>query len=85
MKRYTDSATVGGALRDNPFAPLVPCHRVIATTLLVGGFQGEWDKIGSTDGVKLGRKLALLQREGVRFDDKGFLAGGKEMLWTPET
>lgn len=84
----TRVSTVGGALRDNPFAPFIPCHRVIATTLLVGGFQGEWEKDASktgsmTGGVKLGRKLALLEREGVRFDKEGLLVGGKEMLWTP--
>ena len=31
---------VGGALRANPFAPDVPCHRVVAADLSVGGFCG---------------------------------------------
>lgn len=35
-------STVGSALRENPFAPYVPCHRVIASTLYIGGFGGEW-------------------------------------------
>jgi O-6-methylguanine DNA methyltransferase len=30
---------VGGALRNNPFAPEVPCHRVIAADGFVGGFK----------------------------------------------
>ena len=34
--------SVGGALRNNPFAPRIPCHRVIASSLSVGGFKGEW-------------------------------------------
>jgi len=34
--------SVGGALRNNPFAPRIPCHRVIASSLFVGGFKGEW-------------------------------------------
>lgn len=34
--------SVGGALRNNPFAPRIPCHRVIASNLFVGGFKGEW-------------------------------------------
>ena len=33
---------MGGALRNNPFAPRIPCHRVIASNLFVGGFKGEW-------------------------------------------
>lgn len=36
------SSAVGSALRENPFAPYVPCHRVIASTLYIGGFGGEW-------------------------------------------
>ncbi|KAH8920440.1 hypothetical protein BT69DRAFT_1352397 [Atractiella rhizophila] len=31
---------VGQALRKNPFAPRVPCHRVIASDLFIGGFKG---------------------------------------------
>lgn len=32
---------VGGALRNNPFAPRVPCHRVVAADGGIGGFGGE--------------------------------------------
>lgn len=32
---------VGNALRNNPFAPRVPCHRVIAADGGIGGFGGE--------------------------------------------
>ncbi|KAK0626352.1 6-O-methylguanine DNA methyltransferase [Immersiella caudata] len=62
---------VGNALRTNPFAPLVPCHRVVATGGLLGGFKG---KIGPRDGegcLTLQEKRALLRKEGVRFDGKG--------------
>ena len=52
---------VGQALRANPFAPVVPCHRVIATGLTVGGFCGR------RRGTAIRRKLALLRREGVAF------------------
>lgn len=52
---------VGQALRRNPFAPRVPCHRVIATDLSVGGFAGH------RAGPPVERKLALLRREGVVF------------------
>ena len=52
---------VGQALRANPFAPRVPCHRVIAADLTPGGF------VGKTRGPALTRKLRLLAEEGVRF------------------
>lgn len=58
---------VGQALRANPFAPEVPCHRVIASDLSPGGF------VGQTAGPQLRRKLRLLASEGVLFHN-GFLA-----------
>jgi len=30
------------SLRRNPFAPDVPCHRVVAADLELGGFSGSW-------------------------------------------
>ncbi|KAL7273339.1 hypothetical protein RUND412_003816 [Rhizina undulata] len=62
---------VGGALRRNPFAPEVPCHRVIAASGYVGGFMGDWEKAPS--GVNCEKKLALLKEEGVEFDENGML------------
>ena len=56
---------VGQALRANPFAPRVPCHRVVRVDLTLGGYQGK------DAGAALGRKRALLEREGVRFDGRG--------------
>ena len=55
--------SVGQALKRNPFAPRVPCHRVIASTFTPGGFEGE------TGGATTRRKTALLAEEGVRFMD----------------
>lgn len=55
---------VGQALRANPFAPQVPCHRVIATDLSPGGFAGK------TSGPELARKLRLLASEGVVFRNR---------------
>lgn len=77
---------VGGALKANPFAPSVPCHRVIASTGYVGGYQGEWQK-GMDQSCALpdtrSRKLRLLEQEGVLFDDEGFVLQKTEVLWTP--
>jgi methylated-DNA-[protein]-cysteine S-methyltransferase len=52
---------IGQALRANPFAPEIPCHRVIASDLTPGGFQGR------TNGPALAKKLRLLRSEGVTF------------------
>jgi len=62
---------VGNVLRRNPYAPTVPCHRVVATGGLLGGFKG---KIGTRDGqdcLTLQEKRMLLRKEGVRLDFKG--------------
>ncbi len=58
---------VGQALRANPFAPVVPCHRVIASDLAPGGFTGR------RSGSAVRKKLGLLAAEGVCFD-RGYLA-----------
>lgn len=58
---------IGQALKRNPFAPDVPCHRVIRTNLTIGGYAGE------TGGEKLATKLDLLRQEGVEFDSIGKL------------
>ena len=51
---------VGQALRRNPFAPEVPCHRVIAADRSLGGFDG------SRGEEALARKRERLLAEGVR-------------------
>lgn len=55
------SRAVGQALRRNPFAPAVPCHRVIRSDLRIGGFHGH------TDGTAVTRKIRRLADEGVHF------------------
>ena len=52
---------VGQALKVNPFAPEVPCHRVISSDLKIGGF------CGTAQGKEIQRKIKLLADEGVRF------------------
>lgn len=48
---------IGQALKRNPFAPDVPCHRVIASDGTLCGFHGQ------REGEMLERKRALLQAE----------------------
>jgi|LakMenEpi03Aug12_release.lakeMendotaPanAssembly.Ray.scaffolds.fasta_scaffold86437_4 methylated-DNA-[protein]-cysteine S-methyltransferase len=53
--------SVGTALARNPFAPEVPCHRVVRANGNLGGFHGE------TEGPRLDEKQRLLESEGVSF------------------
>lgn len=59
---------VGNALRRNPFAPQVPCHRVVATGGALGGFKGKWPRDG--EGITIDEKRRLLRAEGVRIDER---------------
>ena len=58
-------------MRNNPFAPDVPCHRVLAADGTLGGFKGDWGKEGRY--AKL--KMELLRGEGVKFDGSGKVVG----------
>ena len=46
---------VGNAMNKNPYAPDVPCHRVVKSDGNVGGFAS---------GTK--KKISMLKREGVK-------------------
>ena len=59
------SQAIGQALKRNPFAPEVPCHRVVSSSLTLGGFNGQ------REGAELRRKRSLLDEEGVCFDENG--------------
>ena len=48
---------VGQVLKRNPFAPEVPCHRVIAANGSLGGYFGE------REGEMIDRKRKLLNKE----------------------
>lgn len=48
---------VGQALKRNPFAPDVPCHRVISADGTLGGYNGH------SNGEELERKRQLLRSE----------------------
>lgn len=50
---------VGQAMRTNPHAPRVPCHRVVASDRTLTGYSGPGG---------LSQKEQMLQREGVAFE-----------------
>lgn len=67
----TCARAVGNAMRNNPFAPEVPCHRVLSSDGSIGGFNGFWGEEG-----KFAReKKELLKGEGVFFDSGGKVKG----------
>jgi len=54
---------VGNACRNNPYAPKVPCHRVVKSNGTIGGFAGK------TSGKTVQNKIELLRKEGVQVKD----------------
>jgi methylated-DNA-[protein]-cysteine S-methyltransferase len=54
---------VGQALARNPFAPVVPCHRVLAAPDAAGNYRAG----GFSAGGGTATKLRMLQTEGARF------------------
>lgn len=48
---------IGQALKRNPFAPAIPCHRVVAADGSLGGYQGQ------REGAEIERKRKLLENE----------------------
>ena len=67
----TCARAIGNAMRNNPFAPGVPCHRVLANDGTLGGFCGYWGE----NGKFASQKHKLLYEEGVRFDSRGKVKG----------
>ena len=78
LATYLDSSAraVGNAMRTNPFAPEVPCHRVLAVDGSLGGYKGEWrvsKHMGN--GSFRDEKRLRLKEEGVVFDATGKAEG----------
>ncbi len=72
---HASPRAVGQALKRNPFAPRVPCHRVVAADLSLGGFAG------ARTGAPIARKAALLRAEGVPV--RGGRVTDPARRWTP--
>lgn len=61
----TAPRAVGGALRHNPYAPCVPCHRVVAAgTRKLHGFSGVTD----VNSPEMQKKADMLVQENVPID-----------------
>jgi len=53
---------VGQALKRNPYAPTVPCHRVVSSSGSIGGFMGK------VKGKTISKKISMLEKEGITFN-----------------
>lgn len=54
---------IGQVLKKNPYAPVVPCHRVVKTDGSLGGFKG------CAHGKEIVEKEMLLRKEGVEIKE----------------
>lgn len=54
---------VGQFMRHNPYAPIVPCHRVVASDGRMGGFKGK------STGFTIEEKIKMLKAEGVKVEN----------------
>lgn len=74
---YLDSKAyraVGNACHRNPYAPIIPCHRVVNSDGRIGGFGGE------TSGNNIKKKIQLLRKEGIRVKN-GKIANFEKVLF----
>ena len=55
---------VGQALKRNPFAPYVPCHRVVAADGSIGGY------FGKREGEMIEQKRKLIEEERENSDNR---------------
>ena len=52
---------VGQAMSCNPYAPIVPCHRVVKSDGSIGGFLGNIN----LNSKEVRRKIKMLRKEGI--------------------
>jgi O-6-methylguanine DNA methyltransferase len=65
---------VGNACRNNPYAPRVPCHRVVKSDGAIGGFGGK------TSGRTVNEKVRLLTKENVEVKN-GMIVNFEKVLF----
>jgi len=62
---------VGVALKKNPYAPKVPCHRVVASDGSLGGYSAK-------GGIKT--KIKLLKKEGIQVKNNKIIDFEKKLF-----
>lgn len=68
---------IGQIMRNNPYAPTIPCHRVVRSDGAIGGYMGK------TAGNEIQKKIALLDSESVAIK-QGRILDFQKMLYTFE-
>ncbi len=63
---------VGAALSKNPYAPEVPCHRIVKSDGSLGGFSA---------GGGAARKKILLEKEGVAVDKDNMIVDFEKVFY----
>lgn len=76
LGRPAASRAVGQALKRNPNAPVVPCHRVVKSDGRLGGFRG-------SDERNTREKADMLRREGIILveKDNGYIIDMKRFAY----
>lgn len=65
---------IGQVMRTNPYAPNVPCHRVVSANGTIGGFMGQ------KSGPNVAKKIKLLRKEGIHIKGNTIL-DFEQKLW----
>lgn len=73
----SSSRAVGQAMKNNPFAPTVPCHRVVRSDCTLGGFHGHDDPASP----EVQRKIKLLQQERVKLSPDLNYVQKQSVVW----
>ena len=68
---------VGQAMRCNPYAPNVPCHRVVKSDGSIGGFMGKINK----NSKEVKKKIKMLEKEGVKIKNNK-IVGFEKAVYT---
>ncbi|MBS3096073.1 MGMT family protein [Candidatus Woesearchaeota archaeon] len=63
---------VGNAMATNPYAPKVPCHRVVNSNGNVGNYSGKGGKKG---------KIRMLEKEGIKIKNGRVVEFEKHLVW----
>lgn len=63
---------VATAVGKNPYAPEVPCHRVVLSSGKIGNY---------THPKGVARKIELLESEGIKIDSNGYIIDFKDKLY----
>ncbi|KAI2632227.1 methylated-DNA--cysteine S-met [Hypoxylon sp. NC1633] len=74
----TSPRAVGNALRRNPFAPQVPCHRIVTTGGALGGCKGVLSRKGKSNGDGNGNGEGEDKGEETALDKKQWLLRANE-------